>query len=270
MLFRSKTQGNGGLDLDNCGNVYVGSGNGVYKFDANLNFISSATTPGPVYDVDVSANGDVAASGSNFVAAVTLSACSQQTNVCGTSLVASVSTVNATCQGSCNGSASVNVTSGTAPYNYAWSNGSTGASVTGLCAGNYTVTVTDAASVSTTQNFVIGQLSAVVATALCTQPDNCSLNNGVVSASATGGSGAGYTFSWSTTPIQTGSQLNGLSAGTYTVTVTDAAGCTAATTVVVPALGGPVLQISNTSNVLCNGGSNGSASVTVKIGRAHV
>jgi hypothetical protein len=72
-FFGTSTQGNGGLDLDNCGNVYVGSGNGVYKFDASLNLLASAPTPGPVYDVDVASNGDVAVSGINFVAIVALS-----------------------------------------------------------------------------------------------------------------------------------------------------------------------------------------------------
>jgi gliding motility-associated-like protein len=56
--------GNSGIDIDDCGNVYVGSTNGVYKFDENLNPISNFSTNFNVYDVVVSINGDVVAAGS--------------------------------------------------------------------------------------------------------------------------------------------------------------------------------------------------------------
>ena len=52
--------GNSGIDIDSCGNVYVGSGNGIYKYDANLNLLSSITTTYKVFDVSVSTNGNVA------------------------------------------------------------------------------------------------------------------------------------------------------------------------------------------------------------------
>ncbi len=51
--------GNSGIDIDSCGNVYVGSGNGVVKYDANLNLITSVTTPFRVFDVSVSYGGNV-------------------------------------------------------------------------------------------------------------------------------------------------------------------------------------------------------------------
>jgi gliding motility-associated-like protein len=51
--------GNSGLDLDTCGNVYVGSGNAIIKYDENLNLITSISTPYKVSDVSVSANGNV-------------------------------------------------------------------------------------------------------------------------------------------------------------------------------------------------------------------
>lgn len=55
--------GSGGIDVDSCGNVYVGSGNGVKKYDANLNLISSASTSFAVYDVSVSKSGEVVVCG---------------------------------------------------------------------------------------------------------------------------------------------------------------------------------------------------------------
>lgn len=50
---------NNGLDIDASGNVYVGSANGVYKYDANLTQLSSAATSFAVYDVAVNNNGEV-------------------------------------------------------------------------------------------------------------------------------------------------------------------------------------------------------------------
>ncbi|MCB0755735.1 MAG: gliding motility-associated C-terminal domain-containing protein [Flavobacteriales bacterium] len=84
--------GNCGIDLDDCGNVYVGSTNGVYKFDANLNLITSASTNFKVYDVKVNYNGEVIAAGATgtnstvnrtgYVQSLSLSACAPQELIC--------------------------------------------------------------------------------------------------------------------------------------------------------------------------------------------
>ncbi len=57
--FGGNQAGNCGIDIDSCGNVYVGSSNGVYEFDANLNLITSIATAYKVYSINVSTNGDV-------------------------------------------------------------------------------------------------------------------------------------------------------------------------------------------------------------------
>ena len=62
--------GNSGIDIDSCGNVYVGSGNAVIKYDANLNVISSVSLPFRVYDVAVSYGGDVIVSGATGNASI--------------------------------------------------------------------------------------------------------------------------------------------------------------------------------------------------------
>lgn len=64
VFFAGNQVGNAGIDIDDCGNVYVGSTNGVYKFDQNLVPISNFSTSFNVYDVVVSINGDVIACGS--------------------------------------------------------------------------------------------------------------------------------------------------------------------------------------------------------------
>lgn len=73
---------NGGVALDSCGNVLVGAGNGVYRFDADLNLLGSASTPGRVYDVAVDQSGEVVACGQGFVAKVNLTTCAPPPIVC--------------------------------------------------------------------------------------------------------------------------------------------------------------------------------------------
>ncbi len=51
--------GNSGIDVDDCGNVYVGAGSRVIKYDANLNLLTSVSLPFAVFDVSVNTNGEV-------------------------------------------------------------------------------------------------------------------------------------------------------------------------------------------------------------------
>jgi gliding motility-associated-like protein len=84
--------GNSGIDIDNCGNVFVGSSNGVYKFDQNLAPLGNFPTTFKVYDVVVSINGDVIACGSTgdansnsrtgAVQSFAASACIPQATIC--------------------------------------------------------------------------------------------------------------------------------------------------------------------------------------------
>ncbi|WP_338647682.1 MBG domain-containing protein [Flavobacterium sp. KS-LB2] len=175
---------------------------------------------------------------------------------------ATASQTNVSCNGGSNGSASVSPSGGTPGYTYFWSpSGGTAATASGLAAGSYTVTVTDANGCSATRNFTITQPPAF-STATASQT-NVSCNggsNGSASVSPSGGT-PGYTYSWSPSG-GTAATASGLSAGSYTVTVTDANGCSATRnfTITQP----PAFSISTASqtNVSCNGGSNGSASVS--------
>ena len=165
------------------------------------------------------------------------------------------------CNGENNGSANVNVNGGTGTYTYAWSpSGGTAATASGLSPGNYTVTVTDANSCTTSQNFVIAEPAPLVASV--GSQNNVSCNggtNGTASVNVTGGNGA-YTYSWSPSG-GTAASATGLTAGTYTLTVTDAKLCQATQSFIITE---PVVLTASitSSNVNCNGGSNGSATVT--------
>ena len=133
---------NSGLAIDSCGNVYVGSQSSVVKYDASLNLITSATTSAAVYDISIGANGDILACGNSFAVAIAMSACTQPRAICFLPFLATATAQNF-CGSQCSGSASANHINGTAPYRYIWSNTQTTQTINGLCAGNYTVTVTD-------------------------------------------------------------------------------------------------------------------------------
>lgn len=177
-------------------------------------------------------------------------------------VITSSNFVDPLCNGNSNGSASITVTGN--GLNYLWSNGQTTSSATGLSAGTYTVVVSDANGCTTTQVFTLNQPTPVTASAAGT-PATCNSSNGIANAAGNGGT-MPYTYLWSTG--QTGSNATGLSAGTYTVTVTDANGCSQTTTVQIVNSNGPTTSVLSQNDPQCNGGTNGDATVNVNGGTA--
>lgn len=174
-------------------------------------------------------------------------------------LVANISATRTTCNGGADGTVSVSAVGGTPGYTYLWApGGETTSSITGA-AGSYSVTVTDTNGCSIVVSDTINQPSPITIT-LNPSNVNCnSGNNGSISAIVGGGTPS-YNYNWSpyggTFPTATG-----LSADTYTLTVTDAKGCVANDSVLITE---PVQALSasiNVTNVSCNGGNNGSLSV---------
>lgn len=122
-----------------------------------------------------------------------------------------------------NGSVSVSPNGGAAPYSYLWSNGATTAGISSVPAGHYSVRITDNMGCKTTKHFDLESYSTVGA-ALTVTDASCILNNdGAIAATGYGGA-APYTFGWNTGA--TGPVISGLKAGNYSVSVTDATGCT--------------------------------------------
>lgn len=264
-FFGKRVQGNGGLDLDSCGNVYVGSGNGVYRYDAQLNLLGSASTPGPVYDVDVSASGEVVASGSNFVASLSMGSCNAYLPACITTLTATAFPTNINCNGACTGAATASALGGLPPISYSWSNGATTSSINGLCAGTYTVIVSDANGLSDTVTVQVTQPASALSANTFTVNASCGASNGSASVLAGGGT-APYTYLWAPGGATT-SLVTGLSAGTYTVTVSDNKGCTISVNATIGNSNGPSLTAVSVTSASC-GLANGSAGVTVSGGNA--
>ncbi|MBI5913903.1 MAG: choice-of-anchor L domain-containing protein [Bacteroidetes bacterium] len=134
-----------------------------------------------------------------------------------------VQTTPATCVG--NGTMTVTPTTGYAPYNYQWSNGFPNEpTAIGLAPGNYTATVTDANGCSATATGTITQAPPMAASATATTVNCINPNNGTITLTVTGGYQP-YTFNW-TNGIGNVQNPTGLSAGTYSVTIVDAIGCT--------------------------------------------
>ena len=159
-------------------------------------------------------------------------------------------TQNTGCGQACTGSIQLNVTGGTAPYTYNWSNGATTQNLTGLCAGTYTVEVLDNSGCSNTEQFTItasGNLTLTPTLQHETCNDAC---NGSVSIVPAGGT-APYTYSWNTGA--TTATINNLCDGIYTVTVTDNAGCVGTLAQVInPGTSAPQATISGPLNVTTN------------------
>lgn len=136
------------------------------------------------------------------------------------------------CNGGTNGSALATPAGGCAPYSYMWSNGGAAASIGGLGAGSYTVTVVDANGTSATSTVVLTEPSPLTATVV-EQPYDCNTGNmGSLDLLVNGGASCqAYSYAW-TGPngfSATTEDLTGLEPGVYSVIVTDANGCMVST-----------------------------------------
>lgn len=131
--------------------------------------------------------------------------------------------MNAACNGDSSGTATANVTGGTAPFAYNWSNSATTESITNLSSGFYSVTVTDANGCTASSTVNISQPPAITSSSSSTN-ENGTLQDGTATVVPSGGV-PGYTYLWSDALSQTTQTATGLGAGLYFVTVTDANGC---------------------------------------------
>lgn len=170
------------------------------------------------------------------------------------------STTAASCNGVSNGSATSVASGGTSPYTYAWSSPSVGASATSLAAGTYTVTATDANGCTETASATITEPAAISVNISSQTNIGCfGATNGSATVSASGGAGSFFCL-WSTSPAQNGFTASGLSAGTYTVTVTDFNGCTR--TAITNILSPDALTASAVGTPDCTGTASGSVNLT--------
>ena len=172
---------------------------------------------------------------------------------------------NVTCYGDNTGAMTAVVNDGIAPYTYLWSNTQTTATISGLTAGTYTVTVTDAnGCTATTSNAITQPQAAMTATVTNVVATGCASNSGSFTVNVNGGLSP-YTFIAST-GTQTSNVFSNLAVGAYQVTITDANGCSIYTTGTVNSTAAISLLVSNTA-VSC-AGNDGTATATASSGTA--
>lgn len=164
---------------------------------------------------------------------------------------------NVKCAGDCNGSITVSAIGGTPPYSYTWNTMPIQLSniATGLCPGSYTVSIKDNKNCQITSTYTITE-PPPLSINMTNGNSYCSTNNGFAQANPSGGTPP-YSYLWNNG--QTTQQINGLSTGTYYVTVKDVNGCiiTGATSVVTyPPVSIQIQSLSMTCPDNCNGMAN--------------
>lgn len=133
-----------------------------------------------------------------------------------------LTTISPKCFGDCTGSLTVNPTGGTPPYTFLWNNSQTSQTISGLCAGNYSVLITDALNCQTISSFVLTQPDSIHIT-LSPTDVNCEAScYGNIVSTVSGGT-LPYQYLWSNG--QTNSSVFDLCVGTYFLTVTDSNSC---------------------------------------------
>lgn len=170
-------------------------------------------------------------------------------------LISSISNTNIDCFGLNNGSIDFNPSGGTLDYNIIWSNNETSEDIYNLSAGTYTVELTDAngcviydtATISEPQELIISSFNIV--NSVCNGE-----SSGSIDITVDGGT-PNYFYDWSN--LESSQDLNNISAGLYTVIITDAKNCDISKNFNIsePL---PFVEIFNTNDVNCNGESTGS------------
>lgn len=246
----------------------------------SLNFTTAVNTPGGTYQwtgpngfSSTAANPTIsgvtlAHTGNYRVVYITPGGCADTFYVAAVvnpNPVISLVPTNMSCSGTCNGSIALNVTTPTtAPYTFAWSNGATTQNISSLCAGSYSVTLTDANTCIATANTSITAPTPLIASLVKVNATCNNVCNGSITVSASGATPA-YQYSLNGAPAQVSNAFSALCDGAYTVLVTDSKGCTVTlnTTVTEP----PVLTLSLVSSVPTTCGfNNGSATVSASGG----
>lgn len=178
--------------------------------------------------------------------------------------VASISAfTNASCINTCDGQATASIVGGSAPYTYLWNDAAnqTSATASNLCAGSYTVTITDAQGCRIPANVTITEPTAIQFTTSIVSPQ-CNQSNGQACVNVSGGTSP-YTYLWNDAANQTTSCAYNLSVGNYSITITDNNGCDTVGVILLNNLNGPSVSLNMSSTISCYGICNGAVNTTV-------
>ncbi|MEH6407407.1 MAG: SprB repeat-containing protein, partial [Leeuwenhoekiella sp.] len=183
-----------------------------------------------------------------------------------TNLTSSFVVANVKCFDDASGTIDLVVTGGLMPYSYLWSNGATTEDLIGIPKGNYSVSITDAAGCTISDNVLITQPAQALAATTVVVDNLCyGDNNGSIDVTASGGTSP-YTYSWSNGANT--EDVSGLSSDEYTITITDANGCELILSVPVKQPSAALSASSSVRQILCYGDNSGAADLTVAGGTA--
>ncbi|GAB4239322.1 MAG: hypothetical protein Tsb0034_15310 [Ekhidna sp.] len=181
-------------------------------------------------------------------------------------IVALQEVTNVTCHNETTGSITIETTGGTAPYTYLWSNEATTQNLENVGSGGYDVVVTDANGCTQRVEARITQPEPLVIREEQVENIDCfGNNNGLINLAVTGGT-LPYSYSWNTG--DTTKNLSDLTVGDYSMTVTDANGCTASYSNTLTTPSELVVSLENTVNNLCFGENDGEININVEGGVA--
>ena len=157
---------------------------------------------------------------------------------------------NISCRSGQNGTLTVVPQGGRPPYSFLWNTSAMSTTISGLRAGTYTVTVTDAAGCTFSASSTLTEPAALAFSALFTSPGCGGANTGAVEVVSTSGGVPSYSYSLSDQDFGPGSVFSGLTAGNYTLTVMDANGCRADTSATMVAAIIPTLEVGDDFDLL--------------------
>jgi gliding motility-associated-like protein len=172
-----------------------------------------------------------------------------------------LTSTNVNCFSGNDGTITLNVTGGTSPYSYNWSNGATSQSLTNITEGWYSVIVTDFNLCTLTDSILITEPQTALQAYTKAYEATCfGGDNGKINLTVSGGTST-YTFNWSNG--ETTQNIDSLLAGNYTVVITDFNGCTANSGGVVGQPSAPLSITYNVDSVTCYGYEDGHIRVDV-------
>lgn len=169
---------------------------------------------------------------------------------------------NPTCQGVDNGSISITVNNGFAPFDYNWENGATSPMNSGLSAGVYPITITEANGCQFDTIFYLDTIQLLSADRTVIQPACFGIPSGQINLFSVIGGSPPYDIDWSNG--QSGQQVNNLSAGQYDATITDNLGCYIKMDTVELIYPDTLeIEMVTLEEIACHGGSEGSIDINL-------
>jgi gliding motility-associated-like protein len=183
-----------------------------------------------------------------------------------------ITPTNITCNGACNGSATVAPSGGTGSYTYSWSNaGGTSATASSLCPNTYVCTITDANACTLTKSATITQPAAALAIAPTQTNVGCFGSSSASATASVSGGTTTYTYAWTGGTIGSGqgtATAGSLAAGTYTCTVTDKNACSSSQVYNITQPAAALGITPSQTNVTCNAACNGTTTASTAGGTA--